>query len=58
MQAMSKEARETLKSTNAELKQTSNNVIQLTKLLSDAPKALQTFMKKWEKDAAKKLPKA
>ena len=58
MQAQIKASRETLKNTKAELKQVTDNVNQLTKLLSDGSKALASYMTKWEKDALKKLPKA
>ncbi len=58
MKTQTQESREMLKTLNAELKQTSNNVNLLSKALSDGSKALQKFMTKWEKDATKKLPKA
>lgn len=58
MKMQTQESREMLKTHNAELKQVSNNVNLLSKLLTDGSKALQNFMTKWEKDATKKLPKA
>lgn len=58
MKTQTQESREMLKTLNAELKQASNNVNLLSKLLTDGNKALQKFMTKWEKDATKKLPKA
>lgn len=57
MKTQTQESREMLKILNAELKQASNNVNLLSKLLTDGSKALQNFLTKWEKDAAKKLPK-
>ena len=58
LQAQLKEAKQTLKDTKAELKQLTSNVNQLTKATTEGDKALKSFLKKWEKDALKKLPKA
>lgn len=58
MQEQIKLAQQSLKETNAELKQLTSSVNNLTKLNLEGDKALHNFLAKWEKDAMKKLPKA
>ena len=58
LQTQIKETRQALNDTKTELKQITSNVNLLTKVTTDADKALTSFLTKWEKEAMKKLPKA